>query len=162
MCCFGKCVIRLACTSAWSVLIRLSPIDCTHIRCVVVYAVKKTRLEVCTMGNAARTCWISPHWARIPGNTRCINSCTCSNTRRICVKCRFNSHNNTAIFTVYLTWPNQLRYRVPRKETSLGESLAESYAYNHIQDSGETFDEREKSRQESRQKSHPGSRLDSW
>ena len=36
-------------------VIRLSRIDCTHIRCVVVYAVKKTRLEVCTMSNAART-----------------------------------------------------------------------------------------------------------
>ena len=81
-------------------LILLSHINCTHIRCVVVYAVKKTRLEVCTMGNAARTCWISPYWARISGNTHCINSCTWSNTRRKCVMCRFNSHNNTAVFTV--------------------------------------------------------------
>ena len=52
------------------------------------------------MGNAARTCWISPYWVRISGNTHCINSCTCSNTRRKCVMCRFNSHNNTAVFTV--------------------------------------------------------------
>ena len=61
---------------------------------------KKTWLKVCTMSNAARTCWISPHWVRISGNTRCIHSCTCSNTRRKCVMCRFNSHNNTAGFTV--------------------------------------------------------------
>ena len=38
----------------------------------------------------------------------------------------------------------------PRKKTSLGESLAESYAYNLIRESGETLGEREKSRQESR------------
>ena len=41
MCCFEKCVIRLACTSAWSVLIRLLRIDCTHVRCIVIYEVKK-------------------------------------------------------------------------------------------------------------------------
>ena len=35
----------------------------------------------------------------------------------------------------------------PRKKMSLGENLAESHAYNPIQDSGETFGEREKSRQ---------------
>ena len=47
---------------------------------------------------------------------------------------------------------------VPRKKTSLGESLAESHVYNPIRDSGETLGEREKSRQ----KSHWESRLDSW
>ena len=34
----------------------------------------------------------------------------------------------------------------PRKKTSLGESLAKSYAYNPIRDSGETLGEREKTR----------------
>ena len=48
---------------------------------------------------------------------------------------------------------------LPRKKTSLRESLAESYAYNPIRDSGKTLGEREKSRQESRQKSHRESRL---
>ena len=50
----------------------------------------------------------------------------------------------------------------PRKETSLGESLEESYAYNPIRDCGETLGKREKSRHESRQKSHRESRQDSW
>ena len=53
MCCFKDRIICLPCTSAWGVLIRLSRIDCTYIRCVVIYAVKKTHLEVWIMGNAA-------------------------------------------------------------------------------------------------------------
>ena len=44
------------------------------------------------------------------------------------------------------------------KKTSLGESLAESHAYNPIGDSGETLGEREKSRQESHQESSRESR----
>ena len=83
-------------------MLRSETFQTTLVRCVVVYAVKKTHLEVCTMGNAGRTCWISPYWVRISGNTHCINSCTYSNTRRKCVMCRFNSHNNTAVFTVYI------------------------------------------------------------
>ena len=55
---------------------------------------------------------------------------------------------------------------IHRKKTSLEESLAESHAYNLIQDSGETLGDREKFCQESRQKSHRESRresrLDSW
>ena len=48
------------------------------------------------------------------------------------------------------------------KKTSLGESLAESHAYNPIRDSGERLGEREKSRQESCLESRRESRLDSW
>ena len=50
----------------------------------------------------------------------------------------------------------------PRKKASLGESLAESHAYNPIRDSGETLDEREKFRQESRLDSWWASRQESW
>ena len=69
----------------------------THKVCCRI-RVKKN--AVCTMNNAARTCWISPHWVRISGNTSCINSYTCSNTGRKCVMHRFNLRNITAVFTV--------------------------------------------------------------
>ena len=81
----------------------------THKVCCLIRGKKKTHLEVCTMGNAARTCWISRYWVRISGNTHCINSCTYSNTRRKCVMCRFNSHNNTAVFTVQLLLINYFK-----------------------------------------------------
>ena len=51
--------------------------------------------------------------------------------------------------------------KVPRKKTSLVESLAESHAYNPIRDSGEMLGERETSRQESCQESHQESSRDS-
>ena len=51
--------------------------------------------------------------------------------------------------------------RVPRKKMNLGESPAESHAYNPIRDSGETLGEREKSRQESCRESYQESSRDS-
>ena len=67
----------------------------------------------------------------------------------------WNVFHNVQIFFNIKTWC------IPSKQTSLGESLAKSRAYNLIRDSRETLGEREKSRQVPCRESHQESSRDS-
>ena len=62
---------------------------------------KTTRLEVCTIGNAAKTYRKCVDSTRISNYTRYVNSFTSDDTHEKCIVGCFNSRNYTPIFTVY-------------------------------------------------------------